>query len=123
MPQTIDQRCAQSAYEAYTKLKEELKNDKEKLEKIFGYAKKLPMMIIHSGLGNAIMFKYNKDGHNRFHKYFLNWLTGSNLNGNENQPPKEVFDKILSDATSLRYYTTKAMRWLEWFNRFADTEN
>lgn len=118
--QTIDQKCAQSAYEAYKQLKTSL-NDKEK-EKVFGYAKKLPMMIIHSGLGNAIMFKYNKDNHNLFHKYFLNWLVNVNLNGNENEPGTAVFNNILSDATKLRYYTTKALRWLEWFNRFADTE-
>lgn len=115
MPQTIDQKCAESAYKAYT----ELKKDPKKKE-IFGYAKKMPMMIINSGLGNAIMFKYNKDNHNRFHEYFLEWLTG--IKPEKERPGEKIMGEILKDSISLRYYTAKALRWLEWFNRFADTE-
>ena len=117
MPKTIDQICAESAYKAYT----ELRNSEDK-DKIFGYAKKLPMMIINSGLVAAIMFKYNKDGHNEFHKYFLGWLTGDDLKGKEDNIPQSCLDKLLKDASSLRYYTSKALRWLFWFNKFADTE-
>jgi len=117
MPKTIDQEYAESAYKAYT----ELRNSGDK-DKIFGYAKKLPMMIINSGLVAAIMFKYNKDGHNKFHKYFLGWLTENNLEGTEDNIQQPCLDKLLKDASSLRYYTSKALRWLFWFNKFADTE-
>ncbi|HOJ85623.1 MAG: type III-B CRISPR module-associated protein Cmr5 [Elusimicrobiales bacterium] len=114
MSQTIDQQCAKSAYDAYNTLR----NNTDK-EKIFSYAKKLPMMIIHSGLPNALMFKL-KD-HGVFVKVLLEWLVGSNIP--ETEIENKINSELLSDATKLRYHTVKAMRWLEWFNRFADTEN
>jgi len=113
MPKTIDQEYAESAYKAYT----ELKNSGDK-DKIFGYAKKLPMMIINSGLVAAIMFKYKE--HNGFHKYFLGWLTG--IEPENDKKRDESIKKLLENASSLRYYTSKALRWLFWFNKFADTE-
>jgi CRISPR type III-B/RAMP module-associated protein Cmr5 len=116
MPKTIDQICAESAYKAYT----ELRNSDDK-DKIFGYAKKLPMMIINSGLVAAIMFKYNKDGHNEFHKYFLKWLTG--IEPENEKPGDDLIKELLKDASSLRYYTSRALRWLFWFNKFADTKD
>lgn len=119
MPQTIDQQCAESAYKAYVGLKKDLEKDIDKLEKVFGYAKKLPMMIIHSGLPNALMFKL-KD-HRVFVKVLLKWLIGSDIQ--ENEIENKINSELISDATKLRYHTVKAMRWLEWFNRFSDTEN
>ena len=123
MPKTIDQICAEDAYKAFISIKNNENLSKEKKDKIFSYAKKLPMMIINSGLVAAIMFKYNKDGHNMFHKYFLEWLTGDVLNGYEENIPENVRIKLLKDASSLRYYTSRALRWLFWFNKFADTED
>jgi len=115
--QTIDQKCAENAYKAYFELNKLPDSDKDK---VFGFAKKMPMMIMASGLGNAVMFKLNDDID--LVKYLLKWLfpeENFDMQGDD-QIKKVVSEKLLKSRDSLRINTVKALKWLEWFNRFAD---
>ncbi|MBP7796717.1 MAG: hypothetical protein KA059_08095 [Elusimicrobiales bacterium] len=122
--QTIDQKCAENAYKAYFELNKLSDLDKDK---VFGFAKKMPMMIMASGLGNAVMFKLNDDID--LVKYLLKWLfpeENFDIQGNDQEEKlkakieKVVYEKLLKSSDSLRINTVKALKWLEWFNRFAD---
>ncbi|MCG2726423.1 MAG: type III-B CRISPR module-associated protein Cmr5 [Elusimicrobia bacterium] len=114
---TLDQKCANSAYEAFSELKSESKK-----EKLFRHAKKMPMLIINSGLGNAIMFKYGD--YEEFNKHFLKWLKADIQDEvlNCEKIGDQVIQLFLSSREELRQNTVKALKWLEWFNRFAAVE-
>jgi CRISPR/Cas system CMR-associated protein Cmr5 small subunit len=115
--QTIDQKCAENAYKAYCEL-----NQLPEKDKVFGFAKKMPMMIMASGLGNAIMFKLKDDI--KLVKCLLKWLFPNekfDIQMDDREKIEQIVSgKLLNSMDSLRINTVKTLKWLEWFNRFAD---
>ncbi len=108
----LDQECAQKALTAVN----EMCNSTDTLK----FAKKLPMLIINSGLCNALLFAHNKN-HSNLVVNILKWLLGDDNIAINNI--NDIIDKkLLSDRNMLRLYTVKALKYLEWFNKFAATK-
>ena len=122
---TLDQQRAKHAWEAIQRIcqwKESQRKD------YAGQAKKLPIRLMTSGLGQALAFilaKANKnekqDPCRQLHKDLTEWtLTHRKLPGKH---PESLLKSICyGDAVFLRRATDEVLAYLEWLNRFAEAE-
>ncbi|MGB9689979.1 type III-B CRISPR module-associated protein Cmr5 [Thermogutta sp.] len=121
---TLDQRRAEHAWQAVQAAKN--KNDKEVFEKFHGQAKKLPVRIIASGLGQALAFLKAKKYAPDLLIALGDWVLNKRLNPDSNKPKPDDMALLKAvvegDAEFLRWATDEVLAYLQWLNRFADAE-
>ncbi|GIW97295.1 MAG: hypothetical protein KatS3mg111_0628 [Pirellulaceae bacterium] len=124
LSQTLDQRRAQHAWNAIQRVASEMAPGEQ--EEYAGEAKKLPIRVMTSGLGQALAFiaskaKEKKRGLNQLQDDLTDWvLHGRNL---PTQKPDSLLQAVcFGDAVFLRRATDEVLAYLEWLNRFAEAE-
>jgi len=120
---TLDQRRAEHAWQAV----QAAKNNKDvDFEKFHGQAKKLPVRIIASGLGQALAFLKAKNYAPKLLIELGDWVLDKRLNPDSHK--EKPLDTALleavikGDAEFLRWATDEVLAYLQWLNRFADAE-
>ncbi len=120
---TLDQQRAKHAWKAIEHVK--ALRDSERKE-YAGEAKKLPIRLMTSGLGQALAFilskaKDKKPALHRLHDDLTDWsLKQRGLRGSD---PNSLLKSIcFGDAVFLRRATDEVLAYLEWLNRFAEAE-
>ena len=121
---TLDQQRARHAWDAIQRVCG-WDSDSDKKE-YAGEAKKLPIRLMTSGLGQALAFilakaKDRKPKLRQLHKDLTDWtLTHRKLPGKH---PDSLLKSICyGDAVFLRRATDEVLAYLEWLNRFAEAE-
>lgn len=121
--QTLDQRRAAHAWNAIATLKQCGENERKEYA---GEAKKLPIRIMTSGLGQALAFllakaKDKKPNLTLLHEHLTDWsLRERGLPGPIGRSLLESVIKGNSDF--LRQATDEVLAYLQWLNRFAEAE-
>ena len=122
---TLDQQRARHAWGAIQRVSE-WKESKRK--DYAGQAKKLPIRLMTSGLGQALAFILAKadnrdepDPCQQLHEDLTKWtLVHRKLPGKH---PESLLKSICyGDAVFLRRATDEVLAYLEWLNRFAEAE-
>lgn len=121
--QTLDQRRAAHAWSAVVELK---KCSESERKDYAGEAKKLPIRIMTSGLGQALAFllakaKDKKQHLRQLHTDLTEWTLGQRgLPG----PAREslLHSVIGADSDFLRQATDEVLAYLQWLNRFTEAE-
>lgn len=117
MGPTIDQRRAKHAFEAVEKLP---KGDAENYAR---EAKKLPVRIVASGLGQALVFiqakAKRKRGLEKLSKDLSSWVVRQQKIGAADDLLQSV---MAGDADLLRRATAETMAYLQWLNRFLEAK-
>ncbi|MGI6419421.1 MAG: type III-B CRISPR module-associated protein Cmr5 [Thermoguttaceae bacterium] len=122
--QTLDQRRAAHAWEAIQRVKVNPK--KSDREEYAGEAKKLPIRIMTSGLGQALAFllakaRDKKKTLNQLHEDLTDWaLRQRGLKGVASD--SLIRSVIGGDSIFLRQVTDEVLAYLQWLNRFAEAE-
>jgi CRISPR-associated protein Cmr5 len=124
---TLDQRRASHAWKAITGLKEGGKYG-EKAKEYAREAKKLPMRIKASGLGQALAFilakaKDKKPKLKKLHDDLTEWVIRERPMKAEDTSSlmlSIIHEKATSDF--LRRATDETLAYLQWLNRFAEAE-
>lgn len=122
--QTLDQRRAAHAWEAIQQVKRNPK--KPEREEYAGEAKKLPIRIMTSGLGQALAFllakaKDKKPNLRQLHEDLTDWaLRQRGLRGQSSD--SLIRSVIQGDSDFLRQATDEVLAYLQWLNRFAEAE-
>lgn len=118
---TLEQHRASHAWAAVQAAK---KGDN--FEKFHGQAKKLPVRIIASGLGQALAFLKAKKYSPELLRELGDWVLDKRFNPNSQQPKPDdtalLKAVIERDAEFLRWATDEVLAYLQWLNRFADAE-
>ncbi len=118
---TLDQRRALHAWNAVVEIKNSYKG-----KKFGGQAKKLPMRIMASGLGQALALLKAKDYSPDLLRALGDWVLDKRHNPkSSNQLPTDdaLLRRIIEgDSDSLRRDTDEALSYLQWLNRFAEAE-
>ena len=122
---TLDQRRARHAWEAIQELLAKTASEADRKE-YAGEAKKLPIRIINSGLGQALVFinakaKDKKPTLKLLHQHLTDWtLKHRGLPGRR---PNSLIESIIhGDSNFLRRATDEVLAYLQWLNRFAEAE-
>lgn len=118
---TLEQRRAKHAWEAIQRAKQ-VKDPK----KYGGQAKKLPMRIMASGLGQALAFLKAKGYAPELLVGIGDWVLDKRANP-ESKKPMPQDDALLKaivngESDSLRRATDETLAYLQWLNRFAEAE-
>lgn len=122
--QTLDQRRAAHAWEAIQQLRANPKQSQR--EEYAGEAKKLPIRIMTSGLGQALAFllakaKDKKPNLRQLHDDLTDWtLQHRGIRGAVRQ--SLLGSVIQGDSDFLRQATDEVLAYLQWLNRFAEAE-
>ncbi|MDD4268939.1 MAG: type III-B CRISPR module-associated protein Cmr5 [Pirellulales bacterium] len=122
--QTLDQRRAAHAWEAIQRVK--VNPEKPDREEYAGEAKKLPIRIMTSGLGQALAFllakaRDKKKTLGQLHEDLTDWaLRQRGLKGVAND--SLIRSVIEGDSIFLRQVTDEVLAYLQWLNRFAEAE-
>lgn len=126
MDKTVDQRRAEHAWEKLMALKNSNNGHwGEDAEDYTREAKKLPVRIMASGLGQALSFikaKANKkNGLRELNSDLSEWVIKKRpIQAKE---PEDLLQSIISDDSDfLRRVTDEALSYLQWLNRFAEAE-
>lgn len=125
--QTLDQR---RAADAWSKIDEIFKNDKFR-EDYTGEAHKLPVRIMASGLGQALVFLFakqkKKPGLERLLSDLSNWVLKERIIDSAIVVPIQKNPDLLraivdpaADSEFLRWATDETLAYLQWINRFAE---
>ncbi len=121
--QTLDQRRAQHAWKAIEAL-DRLSNEEK--DEYAREAKKLPVRIMASGLGQALAFICAKAGDKKktlsqLHGDLTDWvLNGRGLKG---AAPESLLQCVFrGDADFMRRATNEVLAYLQWLNRFAEAK-
>lgn len=121
-PSTPDQRRAGHAWEVVTRAKQRQAAHRDQDPKQFGgQAKKLPVRILASGLGQALAFLKAKGKVPGLLEELTDWM-------NTRVPPKQreprdLLERIVKgDSDFLRRATDETLAYLQWLNRFAEAE-
>jgi len=126
--QTLDQLRAKHAWTRIKKLMEAFKDSKDQ-EEYAGEAKKLPMRIMASGLGQALAFilaKANKGEKPKEHLIQLHndlsdWVIKNR--GFKAAVPNSLLESVIQgDTDFLRLATDETLAYLQWLNRFAEAK-
>jgi CRISPR-associated protein Cmr5 len=128
---TLDQRRAHHAWEAI--ISQAVREDKdgrrqydERAKEYAREARKLPVRIMASGLGQALAFilakaKDKKPNLRKLHDDLTDWVIKQRPIEAEN--PDSLLESILEgDADFLRRATDEALAYLQWLIRFAEAE-
>ncbi|MCX7666009.1 MAG: type III-B CRISPR module-associated protein Cmr5 [Gemmataceae bacterium] len=108
---TPDQKRAKHAYDVVRNLK-----DGTEFDEFYGASQKLPVRIMASGLGQALAFIRAKNKTPALVKALGDWVL-------RDLPEKDrdLLNAIITgDADKLREYTSEAMAYLQWVNRFCE---
>jgi CRISPR-associated protein Cmr5 len=125
--QTQDQKRARHAWDVVVDINARVKDEKQRKE--FGtQAKKLPVRILTSGLGQALAFleakkkdgDKEKPGFARLLRALDGWMA-------KQHPPADGVERLVvriinGDAEFLRYATAECLAYLLWLVRFAEAE-
>ncbi|MFZ5588005.1 MAG: type III-B CRISPR module-associated protein Cmr5 [Thermodesulfobacteriota bacterium] len=123
--QSLDQRRAKHAWEAV----QNIVKDRDKAKKYGQQAKKLPMRIMASGLGQALVFLHAKKYAPELLRDLGDWVLHKK-DGPDQGKPKDtgkedaaLIKAILKyDSPKLRMVTDEVLAYLQWLNRFAEAE-
>ena len=120
---TLDQRRAEHAWQAV----QVAKNNKDvDFEKFHGQAKKLPVRIIASGLGQALAFLKAKNYAPKLLVALGDWVLDKRINPDSKKPEPDDMALLKAvvegDAEFLRWATDEILAYLQWLVRFADAE-
>jgi len=121
--QTLDQRRAAHAWNAVVKLKQCGASDQKDYA---GEAKKLPIRIMTSGLGQALAFllskaKEKKRHLRQLHDDLTEWALGHR--GLAGPVRDSLLQSIIqADSDFLRQATDEVLAYLQWLNRFNEAE-
>ena len=121
---SLDQQRARHAWNAVNGAKFRLKPTEA--DEFAREAKRLPVRIMTSGLGQSLAFLHAKDGkpQGRLVEELSGWIA-SRSPGNRNwgTDGRGLMQAILEgDSDFLRYATEEALMWLQWLTRFAEAE-
>jgi CRISPR-associated protein Cmr5 len=122
--QTLDQRRAAHAWTAIQNLKRNPQQPER--EEYAGEAKKLPIRIMTSGLGQALAFllakaKDKKKSLHQLHEDLTDWvLRQRGLRGLAQD--SLIRSVIEGNSDFLRQATDEVLAYLQWLNRFAEAE-
>lgn len=129
-----DQRRAQHAWE---RIQDVLKNyppqqkngktiPHDKAKKIGGQAKKLPIRILASGLGQALAFLRAKGYAPEILIALGDWVLDKRSNPDSRKPPpsdRALIEEVIKGSSDfLRRATDESLAYLQWLNRFAEAE-
>lgn len=122
---TLDQRRAKHAWEAITALKGKDGKYPESADEYAREAKKLPVRIMTSGLGQALAFVLAKAGTrkalSKLHDDLTRWVIAERPMKAKN--PSSLRDSVIyGDSSFLRLATDETLAYLHWLNRFAAAE-
>jgi len=127
--QTLDQRRAQHAWQAIVSQATVVNGKRQYDDRAKEYARearKLPVRIMASGLGQALAFilakaKDKKPNLRKLHDDLTDWVIRKRpIQAKE---PKSLLESIIQgDADFLRRATDEALAYLQWLNRFAEAE-
>jgi CRISPR-associated protein Cmr5 len=115
---TLDQQRAQHAWKQVEKAR--ALDDRKR--KDFGReAKKLPVRIINSGLGAALLFLWAKDDRAPGLREALKEWLHERIKPAGTAAPKDVLERIREgDARFLRLATAESLAYLQWLVRLAE---
>jgi len=132
---TLEQQRAQNAWQCVTGLATQTDNTDQRryntaADDYAREAKKLPIRIMTSGLGQALAFIKakaggdKKDGLTKLNAHLGQWVIGRRLSylvdGNANNDLLETL--MNQNALFLRLATEETIAWLAWLNRLAEAE-
>lgn len=123
----LDQRRARHAWEAVQAAKAQQGPHREqKPEKFGGQARKLPVRIMASGLGQALAFLKAKNYAPGLLIELGDWVLDKRHNPQSKAPKPDdaalLKHVIEGDAPFLRWATDEVLAYLAWLNRFAEAE-
>ena len=120
---TLAQQRARHAWQAVQSARTSLgKSDSEDYAR---EAKRFPVRIMTSGLGQTLAFMDAKGGKGRQHltNDLANWLLMERKFGSKGEDCKALTTTIIEgDADLLRRATEEAQAYLQWLTRFAEAE-
>jgi len=119
---TLDQKRARHAWEAVLRAETRTGDHQEQSPKKFGgQAKKLPVRIMASGLGQALAFLKAKDYAPGLLAELNAWVAQRiPTRGNE---PRDLLERVVKgDSDFLRRATDEVLAYLVWLNRFAEAK-
>jgi len=119
---TLDQQRAAHAWAAVCEAKQQAGEHKNQSPKKFGgQAKKLPVRIMASGLGQALAFLKAKNYAPGLVAVLTHW-TAKRLPPRPDES-RDLLDRIIhGDSEFLRRATDEVLAYLVWLNRFAEAE-
>jgi|DewCreStandDraft_4_1066084.scaffolds.fasta_scaffold124739_2 CRISPR-associated protein Cmr5 len=117
--QSLDQRRAKHAWEAVQDI---LKKDNAK--KYGQQAKKLPMRIMASGLGQALVFLHAKKYAPELLQDLGDWVLNKKDGHDQGKPKDDALIRAILeyDSPKLRMVTDEVLAYLQWLIRFAEAE-
>jgi len=119
---TLDQKRASHAWEAVLRAESQAGDHQRQSPKKFGgQAKKLPVRIMASGLGQALAFLKAKDYAPGLVAELSAWIAERvPTRGNES---RDLLERIIKgDSDFLRRATDEVLAYLSWLNRFAEAK-
>jgi CRISPR-associated protein Cmr5 len=117
---TLDQRRARHAWQAVQNAKARTGSHSQQDPKKFGgQAKKLPVRIMASGLGQALGFLKAKNYAPGLLAELSEWVIVQRLGGQSGDLLQHI---IKGNSDFLRRATDEALAYLQWLNRFAEAE-
>lgn len=127
LQQTTDQRRAAHAWQAVQAAKnKQWPHQDQDPKKFGGQARKMPVRIMTSGLGQALAFLKAKGYAPGLLVELADWVLDKRHHPESQQPkPSDtaLLEKIIQgDADFLRWATDETLAYLQWLNRFAEAE-
>ncbi len=119
---SLDQRRARHAWDAVQRAKAQAgPHAKQSPKKFGGQAKKLPVRIMASGLGQALAFLRAK-GYAPGLLQELDAWTNQRIPPRQTEPTTLLERIVQGDSDFLRRATDEVLGYLQWLNRFAEAE-
>lgn len=121
---TLDQNRASHAWEAVLSAEGKTGNhQKQDPKKFGGQAKKLPVRIMASGLGQALAFLKAKDYAPGLVSELTDWVAQRIPDSAKPKEPRDLLERIIKgDSDFLRRATDEVLAYLIWLNRFAEAK-
>jgi CRISPR-associated protein Cmr5 len=130
---TLEQRRAKHAWDEvdaivkkYVRMDAGKKKVLEEGKKFGGQAKKLPIRIMASGLGQALAFLKAKGYAPELLKAIGDWVLDKRSQPRSTKPrpnDDELLLRIIKgDSNSLRLWTDETLAYLQWLNRFCEAQ-
>lgn len=119
---SLDQRRANHAWGAVQRAKAQAEpHAKQSPKKFGGQAKKLPVRIMASGLGQALAFLHAKGYAPGLLQELDAWM--NQRIPSQPQDSTTLLERIIKgDSDFLRRATDEVLSYLQWLNRFAEAE-
>lgn len=123
---TLDQRRGTVAFQRIENL---LRNpNSEARDQYAGEARKLPVRIMASGLGQALAFLGAKSAKReilkQLHGDLSDWVVRERLRDIAPRPAGTLLENVLhGDCDFLRWATAESLAFLSWLNRFAEANH